>query len=90
MRGRANLLIFVFVSLAVGHREGLPRVQVRPLVRMVCHRKRDSIEARFKIDGLGIARYTLRYGLNTNKVARWSPRGWAGSARAAWTRPNDV
>jgi hypothetical protein len=50
---------------------------------MVCHRKRDSIEARFKIDGLGIARYTLRYWLNTNEVARWSPRGWAGSARAA-------
>jgi len=31
MRRRANLLIFVVVSRALEHREGLPHVQVRPL-----------------------------------------------------------
>jgi hypothetical protein len=35
------------------------------------------------IDGIGIARYTLRYGLNAGEVARWSPRSWTGSLRAA-------
>jgi len=42
MSGRANLLIFVLVSLALDHREGLPRVQVRLLAQLACHRKRDS------------------------------------------------
>jgi hypothetical protein len=58
MRRRANLPIFVFVSLALEHREE--------------HRR------------TGIARYTLRYGLNADEMARWSPRGWPGSLRTAW------
>jgi hypothetical protein len=49
----------------------------------VCHRKRDSIGARLMIDGLGIARYTLRYGLNADEMVRWSPRSWIGSLGAA-------
>jgi hypothetical protein len=49
----------------------------------VCHRKRDSIGACLMIDGLGIAWYTLRYGLNADGITRWSPRSWTGSLRAA-------
>jgi hypothetical protein len=49
----------------------------------VCHRERDSIRARLMIDGLRIARYTLCYGLNADEMARWSPRSWTGSLRAA-------
>jgi hypothetical protein len=41
----------------------------------VCHRKRDSIGARLTIDGLVIALYTLRCGLNTDGLACWSPGG---------------
>jgi hypothetical protein len=51
--------------------------------RPVCQRKRDSIGTRLMIDGLGIARFKLRYGLNADEMARWSPRSWAGSLRAA-------
>jgi hypothetical protein len=69
-----------FVSSAT--EEGLPRVQVDLLAQVVCHSKRDSIGARFMIDRLGIAWYTLRYGLNADTMARWSPMGWTGSLRA--------
>jgi hypothetical protein len=37
--------------------------------QLACHRKRDSIGARLVIDGLGIARCTLRYGLNADEGA---------------------
>ena len=43
-----------------------------------------NIEKSFRmIDGLGIAWYTLRYGLNADGTARWSPGSWTGSLRAA-------
>jgi hypothetical protein len=48
-----------------------------------CHRERDSIEDCPMIDGHGIARYTLCYGLNADEMARWSPRSWTGSLRTA-------
>jgi hypothetical protein len=49
----------------------------------VRHRKRDSIGARLMLDGLGIARYTLCYGLNADEIGRWSPASRTGSPRAA-------
>src|ERR1700733_6867950 len=83
MRGRADLLIFVLVSLALERREGLPRVQLRslspagrpPQARLhqgAAHDRRTRV-----------ARCTLSYGLNADGVARWSPRAWAGSSRAS-------
>jgi len=49
----------------------------------VYQRERDSIGDRLMIDGLRIARYTLRYGLNAGETGYWSPRSWTGSPRAA-------
>jgi hypothetical protein len=49
----------------------------------VCHRKRDSIGARLMIGALGITRYTLRYGLNAEELARWSPGSWTRSLGTA-------
>jgi hypothetical protein len=48
-----------------------------------CRRKRDSIGTRLMLDGLGIARYTLCYGLNADEIGRWSPASRSGSSRAA-------
>ena len=77
-----------FVSSAT--EEGLPRVQVDLLAQVVCHSKRDSIGARLMIDRLGIAWYTLRYGLNADEAGALVTHelNWIAPSRP--TRRNDV
>ena len=56
----------------------------------VCHRKRDSIGARLMIDGLGIAPYTLRYGLNADEIGTLVTQELDWIATCRLTRRNDV
>jgi hypothetical protein len=90
MRRRANLLIFVFVSLALEHREELPHVQVRPPGPAGLPPRARLDRGRLVIGGLGIARYTLRYGLNADEAGALVTHelNWIAPSRP--TRRNDV
>ena len=83
MRRRADLLIFVFVSRALEHREDLPHVQVQPPGPVGLRPQARFVGVRLMIDELGITWYTLCYDLNADGQARWSPGSWTGSLRAA-------